>query len=120
MQIALITVSPLRKWKHKKPGIQAADVHDLICERAGWGVPNAGRTIRERWGRLGSGMGGLGEWRSRGRGTVAASRPHPHRGIDGTDGGHLSSVYDWLRATGNGGAKLRSSRAPCITSNTED
>ena len=56
-------------------------------------------------------MGGLGEWRRRGRGTVAAQRPHPHMGIDGTDGGHLSSVYDELRATGNGGATLRSSRA---------
>jgi len=43
-------------------------------------------------------MSGLGEWRSRGRGTVAAKGPHPHMGIDGTDGGHLmSSVYDWLR-----------------------
>ena len=55
----------------------------------------------------------MGEWRSRGRGTVAAQRPQPQIGIKGTDGGHLSSVYDdELRATGNGGATLRSSRAP--------
>ena len=66
-------------------------------------------------------MGGLGEWRSRGRGTVAAQRSQPHMGIDGTDGGHLSSVYDWFRATGDGGCDVAFvARAPCITSNTED
>ena len=44
------------------------------------------------------GYGRLGRVEGRGRGTVAAKGPHPHMGIDGTDGGHLmSSVYDWLR-----------------------
>ena len=58
------------------------------------------------------GYGRLGRVEGRGRGTVAAKGPHPHMGIDGTDGGHLSSVYDWLRVTGNGGATLCSSRVP--------
>ena len=44
------------------------------------------------------GYGRLGRVEEAQRGTVAASRPQPRMGIDGTDGGHLmSSVYDWLR-----------------------
>ena len=56
-------------------------------------------------------MGGLGGVESAGAGPSPRVDPTLILGIDGTDGGHLSSVYDWLRVTGNGGATLRSSRA---------
>ena len=52
-------------------------------------------------GRLGSGMGGLGGVESAGAGpSPRKDDPTLTFGIDGTEGGHLSSVYDWFRQQG--------------------
>ena len=97
VQIALITVSATANGSAIARILQDLCLHPHICERAGWGVPMCwhGLPVRERWGRLRSGMGGLGEWGGAGAG------PSPRK--DPTLTGQGTEVRP----------ELRSSRAPC-------